>query len=159
MTVREAKKAAGNLKKSVREAETPVIQLQNPSGRRKTGRESKKSGISAKNLVDGEKHVRERFRSDRLSPAVRADVLIPLGGRAAVDEEGAGIQVDQPGLGDAGLGVEVHLHSAVEGEGGIGHLDHQKGITGRRRGGRVAVVLEAQESDVRLRLRLLIPKL
>src|SRR3954468_12452501 len=73
-------------------------------------------------------HLREGFQRDRISSMVRAYVLIPLRRRAAVDEEGVGIQVDQPGFGDACRGVEGNFVPAVARQGRIRDLDYQQDI-------------------------------
>jgi hypothetical protein len=56
-----------------------------------------------------------------------------------VDLDPVSLEVDQPGFGNPGTGVEGQFDLPVIIEGGLRHLDHQQDVLGPRVGGGVEI--------------------
>src|SRR5579872_2493429 len=84
----------------------------------------------AEDVGDGEALLGERRGRDRLAAPAGTDLPIPLARRPPMDEDGLRIEIDQPDLGNAVLGVEGELPLAVVDEGGVRDLDEEEDVPG-----------------------------
>jgi hypothetical protein len=112
-------------------------------------------GSSPEDIIHSRCQIRQRLYRNALTPLSSLNLPVALRGGLSVDLNSVLLQVDEPGFGDPGSGVEGKFDLPVILKGGLGHLDHEKDVLRPWVSGGVVVRAADEQSQIRLRFRML----